>query len=79
MMAAQLTFASPQPPAMKQELWSEGRKGGKEHLSTIEMEEEYVQSLVTGTLHRATQQPSQWPCVWPVAWAAGTYIMHSES
>lgn len=37
--------------------------GGKEHLSTIEMEEEYIQSLVTGTLHRATQQPTQWSCV----------------
>lgn len=38
---------------------------GKEHLSTIEMEEEYIQSLVTGTLHRATKQPTQWSCVCP--------------
>lgn len=58
--AAQLTFASPHP-AMKQELWV--GEGGKEHLCTIEMEEEYVQSLVTGALHRATQRLTQWPCV----------------
>lgn len=38
---------------------------GKEHLSTIEFEEEYIQSLVTGTLHRATKQPTQWSCVCP--------------
>lgn len=42
-----------------------GRTAGKEHLSTIEMEEEYIQSLVTGTLHRATKQPTQWSCVRP--------------
>lgn len=29
------------------------------------MEEEYIQSLVTGTLHRATKQPTHWSCVCP--------------
>lgn len=55
-----------------------GRRGGEEHLSTIEIEEEYVQSLVTGTLHWATKQPEQWPRVWPSP-RAGTYMKHSKS
>lgn len=51
-----------------------GEGGGEEHLSTIEMEEEYVQSLVTGTLHRAnTTANTVALCV-----AQHTYIIQSE-
>lgn len=60
--AAQFTFASLKTAARNRNC---GRMAGKEHLSTIEMEEEYIQSLVTGTLHRATKQPTQWSCVCP--------------
>lgn len=71
-MAAQTTFA------LHEKKGNYGWRGGEEHISTIEIEEEYVQLLVTGTLHWATKQPKQWPRVWP-SLCTDTYTKHSKS